>query len=63
MGFLKKVRIGLAEREDLGRGFTGELVLDNNVDEVKQRCKKSMVGFIRQQEAGRRHGSKKLNDF
>lgn len=63
MGFLEKVRNGLAEREDLGRGFTGELVLENNVDEIKQRCKKGMVGFVRQQEAGRRHGREKLNDF
>lgn len=63
MGFLEKVRNGLAEREDLGRGFTGEFVLENNVDEVEQRCKKSMVGFVRQQEAGRRHGREKLNDL
>lgn len=65
MGFLEKVRNGLVEekKKDLGRGLTGELVLENNVDEVKQRCKKSMVGFVRQQEAGRRHGREKLNDF
>lgn len=63
MGCLDKVRNGLAETEDPGRGFTDELVLEDNVDKVKQRCKKSVVGFVRQQEAGCRHGREKLNDL
>ena len=63
MGCLDKVRNDLTEGEYLSREFTGELVLEDNVDEVKQRGKKSVVGLVRQQEAGRRHRREKLNDL
>lgn len=53
----------MTEREDLGRVITDELVLEDDVNEVKQRCKKSMIGFVRQQEAGRGHRREKLNDL
>lgn len=38
-------------------------MLNDNVDEVKQRGKKSVIRLIRQQEAGRRHGREQLEDF
>lgn len=36
MGCLYEVRNGWAESEDPGREFTSELVLEHDVDEVKQ---------------------------
>ena len=63
MDCLDGVSNGLAQREDVARGFTIELVLENDVDEVKQRGKESVIGFVCQQKAGSRHRREKLNDL
>ena len=43
--------------------LTSKFVLDDDVDEVKQRSKKGVVCFVCQQEAGSRHGGEELNDL